>query len=56
MGAHISPLTPLLPHTIADPIRTRKLLLHRKELDRLQGKSTVTGCTCVAPWRCIEGQ
>lgn len=48
MGAHISPLTSASTHVIADPIRTRKLLLHRKELDRLQGKINQTGCTCVA--------
>ena len=37
MGCHITPLTTASTHVIADPTRTRKLLLHRDELDRLIG-------------------
>ncbi|MEM1091296.1 MAG: SsrA-binding protein SmpB [Pseudomonadota bacterium] len=36
-GAHISPLVSASTHVKADPVRTRKLLLHRKELDKLIG-------------------
>ena len=35
IGAHIAPLKTTSTHVIADPTRTRKLLLHRRELDRL---------------------
>jgi len=34
-GAHISPLNSASSHVIADPIRTRKLLLNAKELSDL---------------------
>ena len=34
-GAHISPLSSASTHIQADPTRTRKLLLHRKQLDRI---------------------
>jgi SsrA-binding protein len=37
VGAHFSPLTTTSSHIKADPIRMRKLLLHRIELDRLMG-------------------
>jgi len=36
-GAHISPLTTASTHIHPDPMRTRKLLLHRRELDKLIG-------------------
>ena len=36
-GAHFSPLSSASTHVRADPIRTRKLLLNRGELDRLIG-------------------
>jgi SsrA-binding protein len=36
-GAHFSPLNSASTHVKADPTRTRKLLLHRPELDRLIG-------------------
>lgn len=36
-GAHISPLTSASTHVNPDPRRTRKLLVHRRELDRLIG-------------------
>ncbi|PID42981.1 MAG: SsrA-binding protein [Proteobacteria bacterium] len=47
-GAHISPLISASTHIIAEPTRNRKLLLHRKELDRLMGKMNQTGHSCVA--------
>jgi SsrA-binding protein len=37
VGAHLSPLTSTSTHVSADPTRSRKLLLHRGELDRLVG-------------------
>ena len=46
-GAHISPLTSASTHIQADPTRTRKLLLHRKELDKLIGSIDRLGYTVV---------
>ncbi len=37
LGANISPLASASTHVQADPTRTRKLLVHRRELDRLIG-------------------
>ena len=37
VGAHFSPLRSTSTHVHADPTRSRKLLLHRNELDRLVG-------------------
>ena len=36
-GAHISPLPTTSTHVIADPTRSRKLLLHRRQIDALVG-------------------
>ena len=36
-GAHIAPLNTASTHKVADPIRSRKLLLNRRELDHLVG-------------------
>ena len=36
-GAHVAPLSSASSHVDTDPTRTRKLLLHRKEIDRLTG-------------------
>jgi SsrA-binding protein len=36
-GCHISPLTSASTHVIADPTRTRKLLLHKEEIGQLIG-------------------
>src|SRR5882762_11443413 len=44
-GAHISPLTTASTHVRADPTRTRKLLLHRAEINRLIGKVERAGYT-----------
>jgi len=46
-GAHISPLNSASTHVIADPVRTRKLLLNRAELDRLVGAVEREGYTLV---------
>ena len=48
MGCHITPLKTACTHVIADPIRTRKLLLNRRELDKLFGAVQQKGYTCVA--------
>ena len=47
LGAHISPLASASTHVQADPNRTRKLLLHRRELDRLIGAIDRQGYTLV---------
>lgn len=48
IGAHISPLNTASTHVKADPSRSRKLLLHRYELDRLIGAVERKGYTLVA--------
>jgi len=47
LGAHITPLNTASTHVHADPTRTRKLLLHRHELDRLVGAVERKGFTLV---------
>jgi SsrA-binding protein len=47
IGAHFSPLKTTSTHVVADPTRTRKLLLHRRELDRLLGAVERKGHTIV---------
>jgi SsrA-binding protein len=47
IGAHFTPLKTVSTHVIADPTRTRKLLLHRQELDRLVGAVERKGYTVV---------
>jgi SsrA-binding protein len=47
VGAHISPLPSASTHIRADPVRTRKLLLHRRELDKLIGSVERKGYTLV---------
>jgi len=46
-GAHLSPLSSASSHVVADPTRTRKLLLNRAELDRLIGAVERSGYTLV---------
>jgi len=47
LGAQITPLNTASTHVIADPIRTRKLLLHSKELARIFTAVQQKGHTCV---------
>jgi len=47
IGAHISPLSAASTHVQADPVRTRKLLLHGEEIRRLIGKVDRAGYTLV---------
>ena len=44
-GCHISPLVSASTHIKPDPTRTRKLLLHRDEINRLIGASERKGYT-----------
>jgi SsrA-binding protein len=47
LGAQINPLPTASTHSIPDPIRTRKLLLNRKELNHLIGSVERQGYTIV---------
>lgn len=47
IGAHISPLQTASTHINPDPVRSRKLLLSRHELDKLQAAVTRKGYTVV---------
>ncbi len=44
-GSHISPLASASTHVVPDPTRTRKLLLHALEIDKLIGKVQRAGYT-----------
>jgi SsrA-binding protein len=46
-GAHVSPLPTASTHVIADPTRSRKLLLHRRQIDALVGAVERKGRTIV---------
>ena len=47
-GLHISPLISASTHITPEPTRSRKLLLHRRELDKLIGAVERKGYTLVA--------
>ena len=47
LGAHITPLITASTHVHADATRTRKLLMHREEINRLVGKVERAGYTLV---------
>lgn len=46
-GAHISPLNTVSTHFVPDPLRTRKLLMHKRELARIFGALGKEGLTCI---------
>jgi len=46
-GSHITPLPTASTHINPDPLRTRKLLLHREELDKLIGLVERKGFTLI---------
>ncbi|MBB3104080.1 SsrA-binding protein SmpB [Azomonas macrocytogenes] len=48
LGSHIAPLKTASTHVIADPTRTRKLLLHKRELGKLFGAVQQKGYACIA--------
>jgi len=47
LGCNITPLNTASTHVVADPQRTRKLLMHKKELARLFEATQQKGQTCV---------
>lgn len=48
LGTHITPLPEASTHFVTDPTRTRKLLLKRKEIAKLQEAAEQKGYTVVA--------
>ena len=48
LGCNVVPLNTASTHVICEPDRTKKLLLHRKELARLFSSTQQKGHTCVA--------
>lgn len=46
-GAQITPLSTVSTHVVAEPMRTRKLLLHRNQIDALIGAIERKGYTLV---------
>ncbi len=48
LGALITPLPTVSTHYVPDPKRTRKLLMHRQELDKLIGQVERKGYTLIA--------
>jgi len=46
-GTHISPLPSASTHVETNPVRSRRLLLHRREIDRLAGAVQREGYTVV---------
>lgn len=47
LGCNITPLDTASTHVVADPGRTKKLLLHSKELARIFSATQQKGYTCV---------
>jgi SsrA-binding protein len=47
-GALITPLITASSHQAHDPLRTRKLLMHRRQIDRLMGQVDQKGYTVVS--------
>jgi len=47
IGSHISPLLAASTHLVPDPVRTRKLLLHAREISQLIGSVERAGYTLV---------
>jgi len=47
IGTNITPLPTASTHYVAEPIRSRKLLLNRRELDKLEAGVNQKGHTCV---------
>jgi SsrA-binding protein len=47
LGCHISPLPTASTHVLPDPTRTRKLLLHAEEINRLIGSVERAGYTLI---------
>lgn len=47
LGSHITPLNTTSTHSVAEPDRTRKLLLHKKEIARIFSRTQDKGHSCV---------
>jgi SsrA-binding protein len=47
LGTHIEPLKTVSTHHIADPTRTRKLLLNKRELGKLHAAVSKEGQACI---------
>jgi SsrA-binding protein len=47
LGMHISPYSGASTHEVLDPVRPRKLLLHRKEIEEIEAKTQQKGMTLV---------
>jgi len=47
LGTHIIPLDTASTHYVTDPTRTRKLLLHKRELAKILEATSQKGQTCV---------
>ncbi len=47
LGSQITPLDTASTHFVTDPTRTRKLLLHKKELAKILAATQTRGQTCV---------
>jgi SsrA-binding protein len=47
VGAHIAPLPTVSTHFVPDPVRSRKLLMHAEEIQRLIGKVEQRGYTLI---------
>ena len=47
IGSHITPLGTVSTHYVTDPGRTRKLLLHREEIDKIERRVNEKGLTVV---------
>jgi len=48
LGCHITPLASASTHVWADPVRSRKLLLNKRELGKLYGAVQQKGYACIA--------
>ncbi len=48
LGVNITPLTSASTHVVAEPQRSRKLLLHAKEIARIFNATQAKGYTCIA--------
>jgi SsrA-binding protein len=48
LGSHVTPLNTVSTHVVAEPKRIRKLLLNRREIDRLTGLVERKGYTLIA--------
>jgi SsrA-binding protein len=56
LGANITPLPSASSHVVPDPQRTRKLLLHAREIAKIYVATQQKGLTCVATALYWKGQ